>query len=742
MGFIFISYRREDSEHASDRIYDTLIKRFGETAAFKDDAIPLGPDFRDVLTDAISQCDVLLAVIGDRWLDIQGPNGLRRLEDENDFVRIEIEVALRSGKTVIPLLVGRRAMPNADDLVPSLQALAYRNGTPIRAGRDFQHDMDRLIQRLDSIWAASQASKSSAASADSDIVEKWRSKKGSIQDTQAKVQELVTKFQDYDQAVELLEAIPPRLRDDTLYQSMCQRRNRAGVLDREVRGAIDAMELDGLRPKVEELLALKPQRRDLSDLLVVLSRHEEARRCAEERYDYATAISILEELPDELRDPVLYPRFVSIGQRVEKLEHEIKSLRRAGRISEVQEKVLALLEIVPHRTDLIQLNEMISLHQRAEQLLHSAHDYSGALNLLERIPPDLRDAKLFQSVKLHNRVAELNWEIGERVHSGRFIGVRPIIEELATIAPDSEIIHDLSEVIAKNEEVQRLLEGDGDLRDAAHLLTSLAPDRRDRALSQQLAEREERVISLENEFRQQFASGSLAPLGPILLELSRLTPQKAKGRRLKELAGEIDNLSRSWQSARDGSEYKRALELYEQLPEHLRDMKVYRDLVFCRDRKPQLEFSIRKRVGLRHILELRPDVDEFLNMCPRHEEFASLRAMIGRNEDAMKLFPFEGQPRRALAELDRMLEAIPIELRDMEFLEVRNELQGRSDRRAATLRQILRIEVFLAILIGAAWGLFIQRSLTGIGTSIFTTMMIMSPIIILTVIGYVVDQFF
>ncbi len=71
MGLIFISYRREDSEHVSDRIYDILAERFGKGETFKDvDAIPLGPDFRQVLEDAIEQSDVLLALIGDRWLDV------------------------------------------------------------------------------------------------------------------------------------------------------------------------------------------------------------------------------------------------------------------------------------------------------------------------------------------------------------------------------------------------------------------------------------------------------------------------------------------------------------------------------------------------------------------------------------------------------------------------------------------------------------------------------------------------
>ena len=63
---IFISYRREDSEHVTGRIYDRLEGHFGRDAVFLDvDTIPFGVDFRDHLGRAVGQCDVLLAVIGD-----------------------------------------------------------------------------------------------------------------------------------------------------------------------------------------------------------------------------------------------------------------------------------------------------------------------------------------------------------------------------------------------------------------------------------------------------------------------------------------------------------------------------------------------------------------------------------------------------------------------------------------------------------------------------------------------------
>jgi uncharacterized membrane protein YeaQ/YmgE (transglycosylase-associated protein family) len=148
-GGIFISYRRTDSAHVAGRIYDRLVGVFGTPAVFKDvDSIPLGFDFKEYLDEKVGECNVLLALIGDRWLDAKDGLGNRRLEDPTDFVRIEIESALARNIPVIPLLVGGAPMPSAQELPDSLRKLVFRNGIPIRPDPDFHRDMDRLISAL------------------------------------------------------------------------------------------------------------------------------------------------------------------------------------------------------------------------------------------------------------------------------------------------------------------------------------------------------------------------------------------------------------------------------------------------------------------------------------------------------------------------------------------------------------------------------------------------------------------
>ena len=150
---IFISYRREDSESITGRIYDWLEDHFGRDRVFLDvDTIPFGVDFRKHLEQAVGQCDVLLAVIGEQWLDIRyrdGPKqGRRRLDDPTDFVRIEIQAALTRNIPVIPVLVGKATMPREEDLPDALKALVYRNAAEVRGGRDFRVHVDRLIDGI------------------------------------------------------------------------------------------------------------------------------------------------------------------------------------------------------------------------------------------------------------------------------------------------------------------------------------------------------------------------------------------------------------------------------------------------------------------------------------------------------------------------------------------------------------------------------------------------------------------
>ncbi|HVG22215.1 MAG TPA: toll/interleukin-1 receptor domain-containing protein [Blastocatellia bacterium] len=151
---IFICYRREDSNSIAGRIYDRLVQRFGKDAIFKDiHSIPLGVDVKQHIDSVIKQCSVLLVVIGDRWLEEAVEIGKRRIDDPNDFVRIEIESALQRDIRVIPLIAQGAAIPLEQNLPTTLKNLANRQGLKVSNDPYFHMDMDRLIEELGSSFS-------------------------------------------------------------------------------------------------------------------------------------------------------------------------------------------------------------------------------------------------------------------------------------------------------------------------------------------------------------------------------------------------------------------------------------------------------------------------------------------------------------------------------------------------------------------------------------------------------------
>ena len=148
---IFMSYRRSDSISESGRIHDHLEREFGGKSVFKDvDDIQPGFDFRKVLDEEVAKCDVLLAIIGPDWVTAADNDGRLRLQNPDDFVRLEMESGLKRGNDVlvIPVLIKNAPMPRIGQLPESLHELTYRNAVIIRNDPDFNRDMRRLIDYI------------------------------------------------------------------------------------------------------------------------------------------------------------------------------------------------------------------------------------------------------------------------------------------------------------------------------------------------------------------------------------------------------------------------------------------------------------------------------------------------------------------------------------------------------------------------------------------------------------------
>ncbi len=143
---IFVGYRRDDTADVAGRIFDALEARFGRDRVFKDvDNIPVGANFGDYIKTILPRCRVALILMGPHWIGAQDRAGRRRLEDPDDWVRVEIETALATpGLQVVPVLVNGAQMPRPDELPTSLQPLLQLNAAVIRRDPDFRHDIDRL----------------------------------------------------------------------------------------------------------------------------------------------------------------------------------------------------------------------------------------------------------------------------------------------------------------------------------------------------------------------------------------------------------------------------------------------------------------------------------------------------------------------------------------------------------------------------------------------------------------------
>jgi len=147
---IFISYRREDASGHAGRLRDRLRERFGDLVFQDVDNIADGEIFENVLDRALASCQVALIIIGRDWLTCQDTTGRRRLDDPEDWVRIETRQLLGRDIRVVPVLVRGASMPRIEDLPEELRAIAKRQARELRDS-SWDADVGALIQRLEEV---------------------------------------------------------------------------------------------------------------------------------------------------------------------------------------------------------------------------------------------------------------------------------------------------------------------------------------------------------------------------------------------------------------------------------------------------------------------------------------------------------------------------------------------------------------------------------------------------------------
>jgi hypothetical protein len=146
---VFISYRRQTAPGEARALFNDLASRLGKSSVFMDvDSIALGRDFRSVLRKTLESCDLMLVVIDKNWVEAKDEEGKTRLKNPNDFVRMEVEAALKRDIAVTPILVEGARMPTAEELPREIEDLAYRNAFELTHNR-WESDVQELVRRLD-----------------------------------------------------------------------------------------------------------------------------------------------------------------------------------------------------------------------------------------------------------------------------------------------------------------------------------------------------------------------------------------------------------------------------------------------------------------------------------------------------------------------------------------------------------------------------------------------------------------
>ena len=278
---IFINYRRDDSSGHTGRLFDRLSHHFGDNQVFIDiDHIEPGVDFVDVLEDSLRSCDILITVIGRRWLLSSGGDS-RRLDDPNDFVRVEIAAALNRNIRVIPVLVDGATMPKQQDLPEDLARLVRRQAIELSDQR-WKQDVDRLISVLERALAGMKEAKLEAA-------------RKEAEEKQLRAAEEERRRQEEEERRRLEEeAAAARRREEAAALAAAeekQRREAEEELQREAEAKRQAEELERERLEAEEAerQRLKDEEEERIRLADAAAREQKEREEEEQRQREAEA---------------------------------------------------------------------------------------------------------------------------------------------------------------------------------------------------------------------------------------------------------------------------------------------------------------------------------------------------------------------------------------------------------------------------------------------------------------------
>jgi formylglycine-generating enzyme required for sulfatase activity len=312
---IFISYRREDSAYPAAVIRSRLVSDFGQSEIFFDvDSIPPGHDFRVHIGHKVGACDYVIVVIGKAWLTACDEAGGRRLDNPADFVRLEIEAALKRNIPVIPVLVDNAPMPKADQLPEHLSDLVYRHAHFVRPEPDLNHDLERLARRI------------SEQEAERRLQEERRRQETQKAEEERLEREAAARAEN-ERLEEEARAAQARIEEERERQEAKQREN-----ERQEREAAILAEKKRLEQKAQERVRLE-QERPAAEKRAEEERQREAERFEQEcREKDATERAKKERLEEEARARIQEEQDRREAGQREKARSEHEAAARAEKV--------------------------------------------------------------------------------------------------------------------------------------------------------------------------------------------------------------------------------------------------------------------------------------------------------------------------------------------------------------------------------------------------------------------------
>jgi septum formation protein len=145
---IFICYRREDSQTIANYLKVKLESSFPRQVFLDTSSLPSGSRWPNEIQAALERAQIVLVLIGEKWLTCHNPvDGRRRLDEDQDWVRLELKTAIQKNKTLIPILISPVRMPAETSLPEDIRGLTRYQAFNLDQNR-LDTDGDQLIRDL------------------------------------------------------------------------------------------------------------------------------------------------------------------------------------------------------------------------------------------------------------------------------------------------------------------------------------------------------------------------------------------------------------------------------------------------------------------------------------------------------------------------------------------------------------------------------------------------------------------